>query len=191
MRIEHIGDATHSDLCLLTAHHFLKAPGGAKLALYEYQGFATSEFPDVFLVGLGWTKLYEIKVSRSDFLADQKKKCREKHCAPRFWGYNTKMPLPPEKWLIQYPHLGIHRYYVCESGLILPEELPEGWGLYWVNGKKFFQKQESGKWRPDVHAERDIITHAFRRFASGDTTGILVNNYAEPQAGVVPHDLPL
>ena len=173
---------THSDLCLLTARHFLKAPGGSKLALYEYQGFATSEFPDVFLVGLGWTKLYEIKVSRSDFLADQKKECRKKHCVPRFWGYGKS---PPERYLVQYPHLGSKRYYVCESGLITPEELPEGWGLYWVKGNRFLQKKESGNWRPNVHAERDIVTHAFRRFASGDTTGILVNAYSSPAEATI------
>ena len=157
----------------------MKAPGGPKLALYEYQGFASEEFPDVFLVGLRWTKLFEIKTNHLDFLQDQKKKCRIKYIPSRWHGYvpfQGKIEHPTKEY-IECPHLGNKRYYVCEEGIINQEELPEGWGLFYVIGKKFKLMQESKMWRPDVHRERDLITHAFRRYASGDTTGILINTY--------------
>jgi hypothetical protein len=85
--------------------------------------------------------------------------------------------LPPELFYIQRPHLGRDRYFVCEPGLIAPAEVPDGWGLLWYRGGKLYRKVESKNWRPDVHAERNILAHAFRRYASGDHTGILVNTY--------------
>lgn len=224
----------HKELCLMAAKRFLK---DGIIALYEYQSYATSEFPDVLIVGNGWTTLYEIKTSRSDFLADASKVARKKW---RSKGYveigNYKRvrecgnfcPLPkhdiinlseckkcdyfdrktkhynkqyqeveavlctydggaiakwiaenPELYYIEKPHLGDHRYFVCEGEIIKPDEVPEGWGLYWVKGGKFYLKRESNKWRPNVLEERNIVTHAFRRYASGDSTGILVNSYSE------------
>ncbi|EKF7417516.1 TPA: hypothetical protein MXR76_002063 [Pseudomonas aeruginosa] len=56
------------------------------------------------------TVLVEVKVSRGDFLADARK-----------------------------PHravgngVGLFRYYMCPAGLISPDEVPERWGLLWVD----------------------------------------------------------
>lgn len=224
---------THSELCKATAERFIK---NGMLALYEYQSYATSEFPDVLVVGNGWTTLYEIKTSRSDFLADAKKDARKKWSPKgyvrfeyvRIRSCGSFCPLPkhdiislvgckncdyfdgktkhynkqyqeveavrcicdggrgattkwinenPELYYIEKPHLGDHRYFVCEGEIIKPEDLPEGWGLYWIRGGKFYLKHESKKWRPNVFEERNIVTHAFRRWVSGDSTGILVNAY--------------
>lgn len=76
----------------------------------------TGEQPDVIGFGSsGHSVLVEVKVSRSDFLSDKKKKFREQ------------------------PHMGMgsQRYYLCPTGLIKSNELPEGWGLVYVdeNGK--------------------------------------------------------
>src|SRR5690606_36412781 len=51
----------------------------------------------------------ECKVSRSDFIADKTKP----HRTARGMGH----------W----------RYFMCLEGLINTEDLPEGWGLLWVN----------------------------------------------------------
>lgn len=66
----------HSTLCRLTAEWALKPPGADWLALYEYQSFASQEFPDVLTYSPAGTTLYEIKTSHADFLADQKKEAR-------------------------------------------------------------------------------------------------------------------
>ncbi|MBU1080884.1 MAG: adenylosuccinate synthase [Spirochaetes bacterium] len=177
---------THPELCRVTAERFIKK---AWLALYEYQSYASGEFPDVLTFSSGGTVLYEIKMSRADFLADAKKDARQKW-KPK--GYIRNIPdwdtrkdtllwinQNPEIYYIQKPHLGAYRYFVCETDLIKPDELPEGWGLYWYRVGKFTLKRASQKWRPDVHTERDLAAHAFRRYASGNSTGILVNTYGE------------
>jgi len=58
---------THYDLCKKTAERFLKL---SWVVLYEYQSYATNEFPDVITFKNGMTFLYEIKVNRQDFLND-------------------------------------------------------------------------------------------------------------------------
>lgn len=72
----------------------------------------SNECPDV--IGLqsgGNSVLIEVKVSRSDFLADRKKSFR----------------LYPEKGM------GTYRFYMCPEGLIKPEDLPCNWGLIYVD----------------------------------------------------------
>ena len=64
----------HYDLCQLTAKRFLK---DSKVVVFEYQSFATNEYPDVLCYGKH-TILFEIKVSKSDFKQDSEKRCRSK-----------------------------------------------------------------------------------------------------------------
>lgn len=71
------------------------------------------ECPDVFGFGFAYTQLLEIKVSRSDFLSDRKKPWR----------------ITPEFGLGQY------RSYLCPENLIRESELPDNWGLFYVNDK--------------------------------------------------------
>ena len=62
----------------------------------------------------GRSTIYEIKMSRSDFLADFKKKCRQ----------------------AESKKAGCKFYYVCCGDFIKKEEVPEDWGLiYYINGK--------------------------------------------------------
>lgn len=190
---------THYELCRAAAAKFVKSQ---YLALWEYQSFACSEFPDVLVyTKQGGTVLYEIKMSRADFLADSKKDARIKYKNRIYpsWAVKTKdnqlrgrieridmkfRIMAPELYYIEKPHLGSRRYFVCPSGLISPDELPAGWGLYWYKDGKFYRKKESGNFRPDVHAERNILAHAFRRYASGGKTGILVNVYGDEKETV-------
>lgn len=74
---------------------------------YEHNGVI---YPTGYDVG---TVVLEAKTSRSDFLADRKK--------PHRMQPDTGMG----KW----------RYYICPTDLIKPNELPEKWGLIYVNGR--------------------------------------------------------
>lgn len=60
----------------------------------------------------------EVKTSHSDFLADKKK----------FWRSQKAEDMEMQA--------GMRRWYLCPEGVIKPEELPEGWGLLWWDGKK-------------------------------------------------------
>lgn len=74
------------------------------------------ETPDA----IGWFNaghcsiLIEVKVSRADFLTDQKKRFR------------------------RHPKRGVgcYRYYMAPTGLIWPDELPDGWGLLETDGRR-------------------------------------------------------
>lgn len=103
-----------------------------------------SECPDV--IGFGSWKhsiLIECKVSRSDFFADRKKPFR------------------------MFPENGVGRYrfYCCPTGLLKVSDLPDNWGLIYVN--------EQGKAR-SVH-------NPYCKSISGNiwNNGFLVNEDAE------------
>lgn len=118
---------THSELVAIAGNWLAKS---CKIAVTEVQTHST-ELPDCF----GWqngrihwlnerwerkeqgfifTTLIEVKVSRSDFLADFKKPHRQ----------------------IQTNGMGNYRYYCCPDGLINPDELPPNWGLLYVRKGK-------------------------------------------------------
>lgn len=69
-----------------------------------------SETPDA----IGWnyckSRIIEVKVSHSDFLADQKKPFRSNGDG-----------------------MGNYRYYLCPENLISKNEIPKGWGLIYVD----------------------------------------------------------
>ncbi|MGI9102708.1 MAG: hypothetical protein ACR2IF_09725 [Terriglobales bacterium] len=79
------------------------------------QACCSGEVPDV----IGWkgrcrSVLVECKVSRADFLADRSKP----------WRANPEGAL------------GCERYYMAPERMISPSELPPGWGLLEVRGRK-------------------------------------------------------
>jgi hypothetical protein len=181
---------THKELCIATAKRFIN-----QVALIEYKSSASAEEPDVLVYGYQNTILYEIKMSRSDFLADQKKECRKKGTMHYTWqlekmaendpvvkrAYIRWQNYWPEVFIKQAPHLGSKRYYVCEWGLIKPEEIPEHWGLYWYRSGKFYIKKESSKFRVNMKDERDLLIHALRRWANGldqpECESIIIKKY--------------
>lgn len=78
-----------------------------------------SENTDVWGLGnFNDSAVIEVKVSRSDFKADQKKWARSKQA---------------EMLNLQ---AGRYRWYLCPEGVIKPEELPDKWGLLYWDGKK-------------------------------------------------------
>ena len=103
----------HRDLCKAGARfmkkHGIKAWEKPTYVVCELEVYGES--PDVFGFGGGLPQLIEVKTSRSDFLADKKKS----------WRIN------PERGL------GELRSYLCPEGLISVDELPENWGLIYIN----------------------------------------------------------
>lgn len=175
---------THYELCKKTAEWALNKKLG-KVILYEYQSFATSEFPDVLCFG-DTTTLFEIKVDYQDFKRDPLKDCRVKHTiryfgALRYEKEKVRKVLfehPQIKELIkEKPHLGRYRYYVCPWGLIPREELPMGWGLYYFKKDKYFLQRRSGSFRRDIHSEIRVLTHAFQKFSQISDANVLVKPY--------------
>lgn len=184
---------THKDLCKITAEWAIKK---AKVGVYDYQSFATAEFPDVLMFHSNHSTLYEIKVSRADFLSDKNKECRmdlrphtvefkhmkykerKKLSDSRIKLVPTYYRREPTRFINQQPHLGVYRYYVCPYGMIQPEEV-ELFGLYWYREKdgKFFNKKKSEKFKRNLYEENAILVHAVRRQCNTGNDKLLVKEY--------------
>jgi hypothetical protein len=105
------------------------------------------EKPDI----IGWNSshsiLIEVKTSRNDFFRDRKKEFR----------------IHPEKGVGEY------RYYLCNENLINKDELPEKWGLLYVNKKnKISVIKVANKQKTNMIAERNILLSISRRIKSKD-----------------------
>lgn len=151
--------------------------------MYEYQSYSTGEFPDVLIYKNSITTLFEIKVSRSDFLNDSRKDSRKKYqiCAKLRWIYGdtpfSKKEFDSNDWIVEKPHLGMNRYFVCPVDMIEVSELPENWGLIYFNCKKFKVQKKSGKHKRNIHEELSILCHAFRKYSGLDNTNVIVNKF--------------
>ena len=148
---------THGNL-VGVAYRWVLKNASCGVAFKEFSTSApTGEIPDV--IGFGaWrhSVVVEVKVSRSDFFNDRKKPFRK---APELG-------------------MGVQRYYCCPTGLIKVEELPEMWGLIYVNDKgkaicvhnpyKYVPNEERGGLKrlcmvANLEAERAILYSALRR----------------------------
>lgn len=108
---------THAELCDI-AVKWMKRPvsgkgPGCNIAMSELRSGYVGEIPDAIGFRLehpgSVSVVVEVKTSRSDFLADRKK-------AHRIEG-----------------GMGTYRYFMCPTGIIREDELPQGWGLLYVN----------------------------------------------------------
>jgi hypothetical protein len=103
----------HDELCR-RATKYMSSNGFGVVFDDRFQPLTPNgEMPDAMGFRSNTSCLIEVKVSRSDFLVDKKKKFR------------------------QFPTLGMGdwRFYLCPDGLIKPEELPVGWGLLYAKPK--------------------------------------------------------
>lgn len=108
---------THDGLCLL-AEKFLKNNGFGVVFHDKFRAVTnTGEQPDSLGFRSGISCLIECKTSRSDFLADRKKKFRR---APELG-------------------MGDWRFMLTPKDLIKVEELPTGWGLLETTGKRILK----------------------------------------------------
>lgn len=96
---------------------------------------------DVF----GWnywaTVLIEVKVSRSDFLADAKKSFRQQ----------------PEEGV------GAFRYYCSPEGLITEVDLPDKWGLLWEKDGVITVVKDAERQQQNAQGEITILASIMRR----------------------------
>jgi hypothetical protein len=104
--------STHSELVKI-AEKWLYKTMNCGVVITELVSYA-NEIPDAFGMRSFYSILIECKTSRSDFFADRKKIFRQM----------------PEQGI------GDYRFFLCDEGLIKPEDLPERWGLLWWNGKQ-------------------------------------------------------
>ncbi len=98
---------THKAL-IGVAYKWVLKNASCGIAFKELNTASSREYPDVIGFGAwGHSVLIEVKVSRSDFLADKNKPFRK----------------------IPQQGMGSQRFYMVPKGLIKINELPEGWGL--------------------------------------------------------------
>lgn len=88
------------------------------------------------------TVVVEVKVSHADFLSDRKKQWRS---------------VEPEY------RAGNRRWYLCPEGVISPEELPEGWGLLYWDGRAVFPVAAPDFNVATGHADMRILYSILRR----------------------------
>lgn len=140
---------THLELVHIAEKWLLKRCG------FAFKELSTNamEIPDAIGFRADTSILIECKTSRQDFLNDRKKIFREN------W------------WL----GAGRFRFYLCEKGLIKPDELPERWGLIYVSEKGNARQKVGPKgnvWESkspfyfseiDLTKERSLMYSALRR----------------------------
>ena len=135
---------THRELCLIVGK-WLRKSGRIRPVSCPYVAIelvtASQETPDVF----GWnywaSVLIEVKVSRSDFLADSKKPFR----------------IEPESGI------GDFRYYCCPKGMLIPDEMPPNWGLLYESDGCIEVVKEAEMQDANHYSERQILASIMRR----------------------------
>jgi len=102
----------HDELIAMSAR-WLRRNGFGVVAT-EISAVGCREQPDAIGFRQSCSAIVEAKASRSDFLADRRKPERSGECLG----------------------LGVYRFYICPEGLILPDEIPAGWGLLYAAGRQ-------------------------------------------------------
>lgn len=105
----------HTEICKQAKKWVMKQGFGVALDDSVRAWLETGEQPDVIAWRSNASLVIEVKVSRSDFLAEKKKPFRK----------NPKLGM------------GDWRFYLSPPGVIQQNDLPEGWGLLHIldNGK--------------------------------------------------------
>ncbi len=101
----------------------------------------TGETPDILGFSSNRSVMIEVKVSRSDFLADRNKVFRN------------------------YDDFGMgqQKFYCCPEGLIKLEEIPDNWGLLYWTGKKIKIIKKGELQECNLQAERTMLLSVIRR----------------------------
>lgn len=105
---------THKEL-VLRAERWLKNQGCGVVFRDDFRAIThNGEQPDAIGWRDGISIVVECKASRSDFLCDKNKRFRKDHALG----------------------MGDWRFFMCEPGIIKPDDLPAGWGLLYAHAKK-------------------------------------------------------
>jgi hypothetical protein len=103
----------HKEICLVAARWLRRNCLERCPVVFSDLVTVAIETPDVIGFNHQHTVLIEVKTSRRDFLADKKKIFRQH----------------PEQGM------GSFRLYLCPEGVINPTDVPEKWGLLWIDQK--------------------------------------------------------
>lgn len=107
-----VADMTHDEIADWGAKRIRTM--GYQFSCSNMTSATHGEQPDVLgIAAYGESILIEVKVSRSDFLADKKKP----------WRKNPQQGI------------GDYRVFLTPKGLLKPDEIPYGWSLWEVHGK--------------------------------------------------------
>jgi len=147
-------DTTKHDELIQIGKKWLKNQGGKRWScgvIFTELVCAGMETPDIFGLASYGSTMIEVKTSRADFLRDKKKMFR------------------------MYPDMGMggYRFYLCPTGLIKEEELPENWGLVYVNEKgkaRIIIKPEYQE--RNLKSENAYIYSVIRRIYNGNCKDI-------------------
>lgn len=157
---------THKELVNIGAKWLLK---NRKIRCpYIVKEFASGpgETPDLFGFMYAGSVLVEVKVSRTDFRADSRKKFRKEGLG-----------------------IGAYRYYLCPKSLILLNELPAGWGLlYYANGKIQIKSFSKIFIERDFKKEYEIMYCLIRRIAKKPA---LFNFKQQTGVRIIPKEIKL
>ncbi len=140
---------THDEL-VLRGRNWLKNNPNSRMRfpiiLTEYKSYANSE-PDVLGLNHARSVVIECKVSRSDYFADQKKRCMR---------MSTR--------------LGSYRYYLCPAGLLRVDDIKNGWGLLYCHPHKITIEKDATFYPPEETRpeEYQIMYSIIRRLMSLD-----------------------
>ena len=146
-------NSTHKELTELAVKWLKRSQSqngpGCQIAVSECRSGWSDEIPDA--IGFRATGkndgsvIVEVKVSRSDFLVD----ARKAHRNGAVIG------------------LGNWRYYLCPEDVIKPEELPEHWGLLYVNHRGHIKPIVSPILESNVR-KRKRLTELMRQESNSD-----------------------
>jgi len=142
---------THTDL-VNAAYKWVLKNVSCGVAFKELvAALSTGEIPDVIgFGGYGHSVVVECKMSRSDFIADRKKVFR----------------------IDLSQGMGAFRFYCCPNGLLQKEDMPDKWGLLWVDDKlkcRCVYKHYKGyigygmRMEKNIRAEHELMYSALRR----------------------------
>ena len=123
--------------------------------VFEELSSAAPEIPDA----VGWVSgkcvVVECKTSKADFRADRKKWHRSH-------GENSA--------------LGVWRFYLAPAGVIPHEEIPSGWGLYEVHGRRVihatglrYANMKPPPFTSNIRRENTMLLSALRRSQQKET----------------------
>lgn len=105
-----------------------------------------TELTDVWATNSETSTIIEVKTSHADFLADRKKYARTSQAEAN------------------KHQIGNYRYYLCPEGVIKSDELPEGWGLLYWNGKMVSKVVPAPrKWETDHKYDMFLLCSIIRR----------------------------
>lgn len=148
-----MSDLTHDELCVVAAH-WLKSFRTMQVVAIE--PWLDGEKPDVYGVdSKGHSTVLEVKVERSDFFRDRRKRWRKPGVG-----------------------MGLYRAFVAPSGLISTCELPDGWGLlehsvcpsrgHWLYGARWPGDLPRNP-DPNHYADARALVWLARRAAGGSS----------------------